>query len=203
MNTLNNKTKESAWIRLYFNPEKEHFYKDKIIVSAIRRAYRDFNRTLILVDTKDPEKIKDRGLAKNKAEEYLVEALPKLYNTDFVDKNDFDFKHHETCLGLIEAFKMNYGQAQKWVNMSIKYLVLLGEDWVTGIGRNVQFYHPPFDNIVLDEMKKRTTESLKRPWSQWNGEDYFKILNLFRKLYKVRPPLISEFELFNQEGKHE
>lgn len=203
MNKLDKQTKEKFWIRLYFNPDNEYFYKDKIIISAIKRAYRDFNRTLRMNNNKDTNEIKNRESIKRKAEQYLEEALPLLYNAKYSDQDEFDLKHNETCLGLISVFSMDYGQAQKWVNMSIKYLVLLGEDWVTGIDRNVQFYHPPFDNIVLDEMMGDNSKEISRPWSKWDIGMYRKALTKFRSMPKVEIPFVSEFEFFIKEGKYE
>jgi hypothetical protein len=202
MNKIDKHTKEIFWIRLYFNPEKEHFHKDKIIISAIRRAYRDMNRTLRMNNNKDVHEMNGREVNKKLAEEYLEHALPMLYNTEYNNQYQYDNRHNETCLGLMNVFKMKYGQAQKWVNMSIKYLVLLGEDWVTGIDGNIHLYHPPFDNIVLNEMMGECSKGIARPWSKWNEKEYIMALEMFRSMPTVDTPLISEFKFFNKEEEN-
>jgi hypothetical protein len=79
----------------------------------------------------------------------------------------------------------------------------LGEEWVSGIDKNIKMFHPPFDNIVLDEMMGEYSKGIVRPWSKWDELEYKSALFAFRSMPKVDVPLISEFEFFNQEGRDE
>ena len=83
----------------------------------------------------------------------------------------FDDWHAELCKGLIEIYtpeRLSYGQAQKWVNMTIKYVYVLkrlgviDEDIFPYISdEHKDLFHPPIDSYVLREVLK--------DYSSWSG----------------------------------
>lgn len=48
------------------------------------------------------------------------------------------------------GIKFTYGQAQKWINMIIKYLYVLKANLFEGV---FDYFHIPFDNYVLEIAK--------------------------------------------------
>jgi predicted metalloendopeptidase len=120
MTTLTNQDITKFWLRVYFGSGIEKY----IVLSAIDRAYRDFNRTM-------------HGMAeirKRKINAYIElrslmnEIVSEILNKDFKQVS-FDSWHKDSCDSLIIGFKksmdyeLNYGQAQKWPNLFERFFV--------------------------------------------------------------------------------
>lgn len=101
-------------------------------------------------------------------EPFLAEGAKGLLALGEIDdegkrRESFDEAHRCICSGIIEKsllkrgdtplFKtpMTYGQAQKWLNMTMKYLWLMGLWEEHGMGRIASCLHAPIDNYVLGE----------------------------------------------------
>lgn len=145
------------------------------------RAYLDLNRTLKFKedDLPDEKKIQFR----NNVCKIIVDNLKEL--SEKRDKNSFDGKHKDICKEIIEAVAeyvdLSYGQAQKWLNMTLKYLWLLNY-WAG----DETLLHVPVDSFIMEaaseklnvdiprkkgEPKKYST-SASEPWSQWEEGEY-------------------------------
>lgn len=89
------------------------------------------------------------------------------------------------CQGLVESF--TYGQAQKWVNMTLKYMDISGFwDQKEQFIRLRQSLHVPVDSYILEasadhqvllprmDGKGNSTysESTSKKWSNWDEDDY-------------------------------
>lgn len=139
------------------------------------RAYRDFCRTI------DFPKSEQKLSRQNQIQKYLNRQSVKdgIYNwlqdevglLDVTTQMDFDIWHCSICNRIIADFSneatLYYGQAQKWLNMTMKYLLVLG---VPEIERLTPFIHIPIDNIVIQTAKG--LETCGKPWSQWNEKEY-------------------------------
>jgi hypothetical protein len=167
--------------------------------AAINRAYRDFNRTLkdFYKDDKDERKIK----VKEDWNLIIKRFINEVKNKTYENYAAFDSIHEDFCNQLINFNKNLYnkltrGQAQKWLNMTLKYLIILEED---GIEINMQYFHIPIDNIIQDILQKTMEIPKKFPvWSQINDyEAYLKYQNEIRIKFKNDYPIIKELELFN------
>lgn len=71
---------------------------------------------------------------------------------------------------------MNYGQAQKWVNMSLKYMFIYENSFHsdTTFFDLTSVLHMPIDNSVIEILKKDF--NVKRPmntWSNWGEDEYY------------------------------
>lgn len=169
----------------------------------INRAYRDFNRTLHMdsaVSRQDT--VEDCG-------DYLLARLTdaKDGTTDCRDKDAFDAWHEASCDELIRRFgerDMFYGHAQKWVNMTLKYLFTaqgLGLDDIGGIAAWYPFAHMPVDNIVLDALEKDGfSHPRPNPWSQLDKVGYLAFQKALRDAYE-ECPMDVEFMLWRGTGK--
>lgn len=171
------------------------------IQNSIKRAYLDFCRTM---DYKKKYK-KNKNIAEKtaltKEQEKDMEAeIQRYYKTcsdllsiflrkmenGLITNNDFNKQHEEVCKELIEVsfFTMNYGQAQKWVNMSIKYLFIYEEILPSNhrIIKLLDNLHVPVDNVVLEllsgkvkpmsEHISKPVDKIKKAWSKWNEAEY-------------------------------
>ncbi len=109
------------------------------------KAYRDVCRT-IKYDGTDSALIEE---AKNSVLAIISKSVKNLQD----DSIDFDEWHRELCEKIKNSFNeiigkaiFHIGQAQKWVNMTLKYLRLMGIDF-GDIDKNM---HIPVDNYIID-----------------------------------------------------
>lgn len=93
--------------------------------------------------------------------------------------------------------KFTYGHAQKWINMTLKYMLALGESRIKGIYMNCHFFHIPIDNLIQDELLDKI-EKINCAWSKINNYDiYLAYQKKFRKLCNGKSPIAEEFRIFN------
>ena len=125
-----------------------HFgYIDDLILSAIDRAYID-------MQTHTVEGDKESLLFPKRKEitEYLYHQIQHLPN-----QQNYDDWHETTSEAIKEKYnQLSYGQIQKWINMTVKYLCtfrLLGFETVDeyfGKKENYMWFHAPLDSYVLN-----------------------------------------------------
>jgi len=157
---------------LYFGttaPAMKHF---------IKRAYLDMCRTLHGLGKLDEvlkAKIYDGAV------DLLQTRLVTLGNTSATNK-DFDDWHCKTCAALIAHYereldahstvRMSYGQAQKWINMTLKYCWFFGSEDLQWLHPWLPFAHVAVDEVILIAAVKEHVVA-KRPcdkWSTWQNE---------------------------------
>lgn len=181
---------------------------------AVRLAYATFMRTLT-----GYAKIKHKTGQVN-ASKYLRDRLEDYFKSYTVTSQaDFDKWHMETCGNLIDKFgtwgvssELTYGQAQKWVNISFKYLyafTLFG-CCVKGFPVEIdvskmEYCHLPLDNIVICSLSKTEIKELKkidkkwkigkkswtydgRSWSKLTESDYITIQEELRTVFHTTRP---------------
>jgi hypothetical protein len=184
---------EEFLIRLYF--DTVHGFEK----AAAKRAYRDFSRTL-----RDLSKIEsEKQQIKNEVEDILLEQIKIVLTSDFKNQWEFDFWHQKTCEKMkshSKMLKLTFGQTQKWVNMTLKYMYTLKEKRVSGINRNVKFFHVPIDNIIQEKFREdKKMWGLRDPWSRIDDYSiYLDYQKQIRDNYKGEIPFEVEFRLFNQ-----
>ena len=93
-------------------------------------------------------------------------------------------------------FAFHAGQAQKWVNMTLKYVFTVGEEHIPGFGPAYAFCHAPIDNIVLGELTRYGFDCPRKVWSQFDYGEYFKCQEWMREKFKPTPLLSVEFLLW-------
>lgn len=100
---------------------------DNVIEAAIRRAYKDASSHVLSID----EKIKSDEDPKKRGIEIIAPQVRKLLAGELT----YCIFHQETCQKLKEKYEFisgkegkrefTYGIAQKWVNMTMKYLCII------------------------------------------------------------------------------
>jgi hypothetical protein len=58
------------------------------------------------------------------------------------------------------------GHAQKWLNMTFKYIYVMGEQRVSSFGHLYDLCHVPLDNILIEALRKEGFQPLACPWSR-------------------------------------
>lgn len=173
-------------------------YEDFVIAKCIDRAYLDLCRTLRFNSDSDGEKANGKtGFAD--AKKLLRNEIKKLLQNDITE----DDWHATICNNLIakvnesgilkeylkdeddNSVGFSFGHAQKWVNMSLKYL------WLLGLVQEKleKSLHIPIDNYIVEALWENEslwkgcgnqlikqkgvfrTEKIKS-WSQWTKTEY-------------------------------
>lgn len=181
------------WIRLYFGTTNP----TQLRLAAIERAYRDFNRTM-------------HGIAKTQSNSaklslcnLLIEITNEGINNTF-NQVDFDIWHKAMCDKLklkfitLIGYEISYGQAQKWINMSLKYMSALGNTIIIGVEKNYKYFHIPIDNIIQDKLKNHNINRIPISWSRLDNYDVYLSYQIeLRNKFSNQIPLDVEFRLFN------
>lgn len=170
--------------------------------AAAYRAYRDMCRTIRF----------EKGVnqtVKNDCRTIVVELIEteikKCKSIDTLEK--YDEFHDSLCLSIIDCYdnqtiaEITYGQAQKWVNMTMKYLCVLYEGQCDWLNKIYSFLHIPIDSIILDKAKKdfRNDFSVNNtPWSQLSRDEYITIQNKLRAVIKDVALIDWEFKVWNR-----
>ncbi|MDO4282754.1 MAG: hypothetical protein Q4D02_03880 [Clostridia bacterium] len=156
------------------------------IESSVKRAYRDFNRTIRGFKANvEHNRIYDNAI------QIMIDEINNLIISNMNSQREFDEWHKNLCDALIQSFedqKLYYGQTQKWINMSLKYLAILD---YTKVAKNYIFFHIPIDNYILEHEEE--LNRFKCTWSRIDDYDlYLEFQKEFRKKYNGAP-LENEF----------
>jgi hypothetical protein len=176
---------------------------DELILRCVRRAYRDFNRTWH--GARDPAG--RRNEVRGAAEVAIVDALTALRMAK-LGQSGFDRWHSVAMKAVMFATDpeargtgLTLGQAQKWINMSVKYVVggrVDGFDWVEA------FAHVPIDRILIAQIEQhpdlRIINDTLPPgaWSKLTDESaYLAFQKGLRNIVSPLVPLSVEFRLWS------
>ncbi len=191
MNYLEQEDVENFYIISVFELEKGYHF------AGIKRAYLDFCRTL---KKEHDETERQRIEKREEVGKWLIERLKKLIGEKCESQIEFDEKHERLCKDLKNKWGRNFtiGHSQKWINMTLKYWLLFGEERISDIGKNYEFFHIPIDSIVQERMFADWNKH--SPWSKFETyEDYFKYQEEYRNNTKKKEPaIIDELKTFNE-----
>lgn len=170
---------------------------DNPFEAASRSAYTDMCRT-IRFNGKNGDQIRAR------VNRLLEEQIPALSMVD--SSEDFIKWHYSVCAEIVELYQADgiefyIGQAQKWVNMTLKYLYVLVPDVVEPF---YSLLHIPLDNYIMDIAKEQYgVPSLPCAWSRIS--DYQVYLEYEEKLMEVidEVPLDWEFEKWVESARRQ
>lgn len=166
--------------------------------ACINRAYRDLNRTLHGIS-----KIKQKDELHKKAVDMLITLFERIKSKEFNNNADFDKWHRKACEKLSMLYKkygfskFAIGQAQKWINMTFKYIFTMGSERLSGYSKHYKYSHVPLDNIILEQFDKFDCPDVSNYWSRIDDYDeYFNFQKWIRKSFKGSIPLSVEFNLW-------
>lgn len=182
---------EDYLVQLYFGGISDP------LTTCLDRAYRDFNRTmhgLRQIDGKSSLHKRARNLVWTEVDK--LRSTQKIYHQD-----DFDYWHQNTCLGLAGLYAeckhyMFAGQAQKWINMTIKYIFTLGDKRSPGFNHIYHLAHIPIDNIIIRKLRRYKAPKLTKRWSRLDDyQEYLAFQKWIRTNFETNP-LDTEFLLW-------
>lgn len=163
-------------------------YANHEILSAVERAYLDLART-----QHGFAKIKEKQQIQEQRKSFLISAIEHIRDSQFTEQNEFDEYHRKVMMELKHLSRNNFsiGQAQKWVNMSIKYCLIIAP---SRYEKNILFFHVPIDNIVLSEL---SDYQFSCRWSRLDDYDeYLRFQNWFRGKFPDKAPILTELTLW-------
>ena len=191
---------------------------DDILDRIVEKAYADATILGAFKLNADPEnasRAKDGVNGNTGSKRELINQLHLLMQEKC---QDFDNWHKGTCEKLVSIYEncgfkdiFTYGNAQKWINMSLKYIYLLGgisetyESKFICMAKTIRKYsselHVPIDSFIIDALWEFKEISLPekedkkanskadcqiprgnvKTWSKWDDGDYCGIQELIRE----------------------
>lgn len=170
--------------------------------AASDRAYRDFNRTIRFNNM--PQERRD--FLRHTVTALFQKEIPALVDAGVPDQNAYDAWHHKICEQIRTTYRnagieFYYGQAQKWLNMTMKYLYVSGEYTFDGL---FQYLHVPIDNYVFSIAKKELDiPQPKISWSRWDdyNRQYMAYQTALRSKIRGYHPLRWQFKFWMKEAR--
>ena len=149
-------------VYLYFG-SADNYYK-----AASSRAYLDFCRTIKFTSSSNEE---GRAQARTDVDGMIENKLKAIADTVTTSQDEYDKWHKKLCKEIVGRYakvcgeQFRIGQAQKWINMMVKYLYLLDSECIKPI---IPFAHVPLDNYVFDAAREHLALSSDglTPWSK-------------------------------------
>lgn len=197
---------------LYIRFKNEGYRKKKYaqipvrsIDEIVQLGYLDVNRTIRGIEPAQRWNFKDA----------VISFINDFLTTPPENQQSFDLLHHQCCQKCLDASVLgtaciHYGQAQKLLNMSLKYLynefaAYYGQfNYLQFPDNNVEhFFHLPIDSQIRSYLLKEYhfCDPTSLPWSQWNHTHYnsfqVQLRNRIRNGYK---PLEVDYILWNTRG---
>ena len=165
----------------YFGITPDEINKDDILEKIIRKAL--FDATMQNAFNAKVE-LKYKKMAKEAKENTIDELIKSIKELkEFKRKESFDNWHKETCEAIRKKFEnikdedsesiFTYGNAQKVVNMTLKYLYLLSKleksktnNCSTVISKieeyaKENFLHMPIDSYIIDQLFRKEIIDIK------------------------------------------
>ncbi len=197
---------------------------DDAFVRCSDFAYRDMCRTIRFSDEynekNEIETNHQKAIAQKKRilRDKITEIIKeKVFEWIKEPPTDFDKEHKALCKIIIEKYKgttnqgeennsLYFGQAQKWVNMTLKNLYIYSKTNSTSLNLTslLPYMHIPIDNIILDiaaDVKKcyidpiETVYGLKKPeksWSKWDHDTYEEYQTKLKNKIAPATPILWE-----------
>lgn len=174
-------------------------------IKCARRAYRDLARTIKYKYSSSELEHAKKGSKeadfKAKRDSWIREMCIELINSIDMfekEKKEFDIWHKELCIKFVEPTEedevfcrgkefleegITYGQAQKWLNMALKYLWLMD---LLPTSISPEWLHVPVDSYILKKLKQedsfkerddiKSDKYLDETWSAFSNYDNYKEL---------------------------
>lgn len=164
---------------------------DNVLIQSSRKAYRDMCRTLRLNG--------DSLIGiRNKVDSYLYNQINELIKNSNLNQEFFNDWHKRICMDIKYFYHDRYpdfsiGQAQKWLNMTLKYFYVSQVD--ERVNQVSEFFHVPLDNYINEILKKSKIKGFEGAWSKLDDyENYLSIQKRIRLRIANQSPIDWEME---------
>ena len=150
-----------------------------------------FCRTIKFAPSSNEE---ERVKTRTDVDDLIENKLKAIADAGITRQDEYDEWHEELCEKIAGRYakvcgnQFCIGQAQKWVNMTVKYLYLIDGGCVKSIN---PFAHVPLDNYVftaaMEHLNLSSASAGLTPWSKI--KDYRVYLNYQKELKNAVEPL--------------
>jgi hypothetical protein len=188
-----------------------YFGSGRTIETCAKRAYGDLGRTLSGMSKMSDEKKRAYRSAVHK---FISDSIESLLKANVTSQKAFDEWHGKACSGIIKISEKHklplnngftYGLAQKWLNMTLKYMLVM-EQWNAQSDPIKKYFHVPVDSYIMQAAsedfkinlshrsggeRKYSTDS--KGWSKWDESEYTAFQVSLRKATKPKSPIEWEF----------
>lgn len=184
-----------------YNKLLKWYFGEVSINTCAKRAYQDFKRLLKGISEMSE---KDKNLYRNEVNELITSCVEKLFKNEM----SFDIWHTNTCKQILDItekhnlpikIEFTYGLAQKWLNMTIKYMLIM-EKWDNLLEPFKKDLHVPVDNYIMEGASsdlgidiidkngelKVYNKDFSKAWSQWNESDYTRFQSEVRNATRAK-----------------
>ena len=223
MNQITKETFEFLWFS-YFGITVETakgMDSDELIKICTKRAYLDMCRTLRFTEDGDNNSKEENG-RETFRDDIICNVILKMIKDCIFKSSEssFDGIHKTICEEIktranrkddVKILKVDftYGQAQKWLNMTIKYMYLMGF-WKDKFEKIEKVLHVPVDSYIIQAVWKTNVflplknEKVNRQsaysdekvvsWSQWDDTMYDDFQTSLKKYINDETPYGTPLE---------
>lgn len=129
--------------------------------SVSKRAYLDLCRTI-------PLNGKSGSICRARIDTLLEKRIVELIESCISTQIEYDHWHYATCVQMIDIYKdediaFTFGHAQKWINMTLKYL-FIHDAW--DLSKVFDYLHIPIDTYIFAAVEKQL--HINRPCAVWS-----------------------------------
>ena len=165
-------------------------------IASSKAAYRDLCRTLRLGATGGEQ-------YRRHIDSILESRVVNILSHKNLTQSEYDSWHHSVCDMIIKYYTSNditftIGQAQKWLNMMMKYLYIRGDE---GVEHTLSLMHVPIDQYIFRAVEREL--KIPRPcfaWSKLNNYNtYLAYQERIRTVLEIAP-LLWEIEAWLGEA---
>jgi hypothetical protein len=147
------------------------------LLACLGQAYLDFKRTLRGVGKRDIFPRAEE--ARRQADDALNQMFASIRDMNTATQKNFDGWHREACERLAAIYgergytSFYLGQAQKWLNMTFKYIYVMGEQRLPGFHHLYDLCHVPLDKILIAALVPYNFQPLPCAWSKLDDYDIY------------------------------
>ena len=164
--------------------------EERTVKACARVAYRDIQRNLGGIGKMSEQ---EKMAWREETEKLIACCIEDLFQQNVSKQEKFDDWHRDTCEKIIKISAehgvpkwiekdFSYGLAQKWLNMTIKNALIMGQK----ICEIKQYLHIPVDSYIMEmascKLRIETVDrncqfklysaGISKPWSRWDYGDY-------------------------------
>ncbi len=146
-----------------------------------------------------------KALMSDGSEEYSELAFDNWHKDACTCLKDYAEKLIENNISLFRDRFFPYGFAQKWINMTLKYMHIMGL-WNDELGEKARYFHVPVDAYIINEAKESFSDELSEYWqnTKWYESDdydeYLCLQNLIRRRVLPLTPIEWEADAWIKQG---
>lgn len=171
---------------------------DDPLATASRKAYHDLQRTIHYSGAEQ----EIRNDLRMEIDQIVKRDFPYVFAQNGITQVEYDKWHEALCMKIVfiyqqKGFEFHLGQAQKWVNMMMKYLYVIQ---FPEIERIIPVLHVPIDNYIYQQAEDELhVPRINGCWSKIDSyELYLDYQNAIRKAVETAP-ILWEFEAWQRE----